>query len=648
MADRKTGKKARAAKVGKASGKDAAGLTRRAFIGTTAGAAAALTGRAQAQETERPAGAPAPSARQLRRDLDATPPPATVDRVENPGSDLMVQVLRDLGIEFVTSNPGSSFEGLWESIVNSGDTPNRNPQFVTALHEEAAVDMAHGYAKAEGRPIVAMLHGTIGLMHASMAIYQAFHSQTPVVIIAGRDDTNFVRAQSANDIAGIVRSYTKWDAHPETLEETLAALQEAYRQAVTPPMGPTVVVIDAELQKRDAGAVSAPRPREPDIPVVSNSQAADIASSLLAARNPRLVVGRLRTPEGVERVVELAERVGASVESRAWIDPMSFPQGHPLAGPGADSDYDYILGLERGSPHASIIGPHRRSFAERDTTGIGYGFVREPPVPIWGPYAPPRPGANDIEADAEVSIALILREIDRQQTSEQAATAAQRAGVHAPANAAARVASLERELETRKRGWNGRPIATARLFAELYALIKDDDWCLPSPTQFTGQHNRAFWEHNKPYSALGQAGAGGMGYILGASVGAALAARGRGRIVINIQPDGDLNYVPASLWTAAHYQLPLLTIMHNNRAYHQEYMYAQHLAASRNRGIDRAHLGLTFRDPFIDYAKLAAGYGVDSEGPVEDPNELGEALARGVASVREGRPYLIDVITQPR
>jgi thiamine pyrophosphate-dependent acetolactate synthase large subunit-like protein len=169
----------------------------------------------------------------------------------------MVQTLRDLGIEFVAANPGSSFEGLQESIANYGDPPNRMPEFITALHEETSVDMASGYAKAEGKPMCAMLHGTIGLQHAAMAIYQAYYAGTPMLLIAGRDD-GFIQAHTANDMAGIVRSFTKWDAQPTTLAGCLDALQEAYRQAITPPTGPTLVVIDIELQKQEAGELQVP------------------------------------------------------------------------------------------------------------------------------------------------------------------------------------------------------------------------------------------------------------------------------------------------------------------------------------------------------------------------------------------------------
>jgi len=182
----------------------------------------------------------------------------------------------------------------------------------------------------------------------------------------------------------------------------------------------------------------------------------------------------------------------------------------------------------------------------------------------------------------------------------------------------------------------------------LWPLIKDLDWCLASPSIFSGRHHVDLWNHDKPYSYLGVYPAAALGYGLGASTGAALAARGRDRIVINIQGDGDFNYTPGAVWTAAHHKLPILTIMHNNRAWHMELMYLQYMAGVRGRGTDRAHIGTTFRDPYINYAKLAEGYGVRSEGPISDPNDLGAALARGVAAVSNGEPYLIDVLTQPR
>ena len=203
-------------------------------------------------------------------------------------------------------------------------------------------------------------------------------------------------------------------------------------------------------------------------------------------------------------------------------------------------------------------------------------------------------------------------------------------------------------VEAKRAGWNGSPISTARVYAELWPLIMNEDWCFSSPSSFSGGHNNQLWDHNKPYSYLGGQGAGGMGYGAPASVGAALAARGRNRIVINIQTDGDLNYAPGVLWTAVHHKLPLLTVMHNNRAWHQEYMFVEYMAGVRGRGGDRAYIGNTLRDPFIDYTKMAAGYGMAGEGPITDPSKLSTALKRGVAAAKRGEPYMIDVVTQPR
>jgi thiamine pyrophosphate-dependent acetolactate synthase large subunit-like protein len=629
-------------------------ISRRAFLGTSAGAAAAsLLGDSKAAEAQaspnqdRPA-LPGQSAEAADRDVGSAKPPAVVRAAQRPGSDLMVQVLRDLEIEYIAANPAASFEGLQESIINYGDTPNRMPQFISALHEESSVDMAHGYAKSEGRPMAVLLHGTLGLMHSSMAIYQAFQYQTPMVLIAGRDDTNFLRSQSADDIAGIVRSITKWDAHPETLADALDAIQECYRQAITPPCGPALIVIDAELQKEEAGAMQVPAYVPPEITGISQKQAKVVAKALVEAKKPRIAVGKLRTPQGVDDVVKLAELVAASTSTRATMVPMSFPQRHPLCGPGADTEYDYTIGLETGGIQAAIIGPHRRSIEGRDVTGIGYGFIRLPRTPIWGPYGAPKPSENDMQADAEASLPLIIGEVQKIMSSSTGNAVAARSKRHATANHEAAVQGLEKALEERRRGWNATPISLARLYAELWVLIKDEDWCLASPTQFSSGHNRVLWDHNKPYSHLGMHGAGGIGYCIGASTGAALAAKERGRIVINIQCDGDLNMVPGSLWTAAHYRLPMLVVMHNNRAWHQELMYAQYMAGVRGRGGDRAHIGTTLRDPYISYAKMGEAYGVESEGPISDPSKLMAALQRGVDTVKQGRPYLIDVLTQPR
>jgi len=603
---------------------------------------------------------PAPTAQQMARDAgNVRPAVVTGPTVRKAGSDLMVDTLKELGIEYVAANPGSSFEGLQESLVNYGDPPNTMPEFITALHEESSVDMAHGYGKAEGRPMCALLHGTLGIQHASMAIYQAYYSGTPILLLAGRDD-HFIQAHTADDMAAMVRSFTKWDAQPTTLVGCVEALREAYNQAITPPTGPTLVILDTELQKEEAAGLVVPTYKPPAIQTIDATTAREIAKALVSASNPRLAVGRLRTPQGVGHAVELAELVGASTSTYATFGPMSFPQRHPLCGPGADQNYDFTLGLEAGPADIGLVSRGiNEQFATRDQMQIGFGGLRSPRPGDADLQLPPDPGlipryaaGSDVDrrldVDAEASLPLILEEAKRLISRGQQRTAEERRKRHAEANLEAHVQAVRKAVDDKRIGWDASPVSTARIYAELWPLIKDEDWCLASPSAFSGGHHSDLWDHNNPYSYLGGQGAAGIGYGLGASTGAALAAKQRGRFVINVQCDGDINYAPGSLWTAVHHRLPMLTIMHNNRAWHQELMFLEFMAGSRGRGTDRAHIGSTLRDPFIAYKKMAEAYGMASEGPISDPSLLAAALARGVASVKNGEPYLIDVITQPR
>jgi acetolactate synthase I/II/III large subunit len=594
--------------------------------------------------------APPPTTTQLERDAGAVRPPAggNARAAVRPGSDLMVQVLRDLGIEYVAANPGSSFEGIQESLINYGTPPNVMPEFITALHEESAVTMAHGYGKATGKPMCALLHGTIGIQHAAMSIYQAYYDKSPALLIAGRD-LGFIAAHSANDMAGMVRSFTKWDATPKTIEESLVAIQRAYNEAITPPCAPTMVVIDIDLQKEEAGTLKVPAYQSPKISGVDPGQAREIAKSLLDAQNPRLAVGRLRTPDGVRLAVQLAELVGASTSTAATQGPMSFPQRHPLCGRGANTSYDFTLGLEQPGT-VGLVGPSLATLLSRDPTNIGFGGIAPGVSRAGGAGRGGRGGApgRTVDVDAEASLPAIIDEVRRQMSADKQRVIQERSAKHATANQTERIDALTRALEQRRAGWDATPISTARVYAELWPLIADEDWILASPSNFSGAHNAQLWDHNKPYSYLGGQGAGGMGYGAPASVGAALAAKGRKQIVINVQTDGDLNYAPGVLWTAQHHQLPMLTVMHNNRAWHQELMFVEYMCGVRGRGTERGHIGTTLRDPFIDYRMMAASYGMAGEGPITDPVKLGPALKRGLASVKKGMPYMIDVITQPR
>jgi thiamine pyrophosphate-dependent acetolactate synthase large subunit-like protein len=196
--------------------------------------------------------------------------------------------------------------------------------------------------------------------------------------------------------------------------------------------------------------------------------------------------------------------------------------------------------------------------------------------------------------------------------------------------------------------WTASPISTARTCAEVWDQLKNDEYTMSSEANFLSEWPYRLWNMDKHYNSMGRSVGGGVGYTAPASLGAALANKEHGRITVSLNGDGDLLMSPGVLWSAAHHQIPILYVVHNNRAYHQEYMHVQRIAQRNQRGIERAHIGTTIDNPNINFSGLAKSLGVYSEGPIENPADLGPAINRALAVVRKGEPALIDVVSQPR
>ena len=247
-----------------------------------------------------------------------------------------------------------------------------------------------------------------------------------------------------------------------------------------------------------------------------------------------------------------------------------------------------------------------------------------------------------IAADAEATLPPLIEAVKRQMTGDRKRVFESRGAKLAEAGSAA----FDRSRLEASYAWDASPVSTARLSAEMWAQIKNEDWALVNGTG--GGWARRLWNFDKPYQWIGGSGGAGVGYGAPAAVGAALAHKKHGRLAVNIQNGGDLMYAPGVLWTAAHHRIPLLSVMHNNRAYHQELMHVQKMCNRHSRGVDRGRIGSELVDPPIDYAKVAQGLGVYAEGPITDPKDLGPAIARAVAIVKRGEPALVDVVCQPR
>jgi acetolactate synthase-1/2/3 large subunit len=636
---------------------------RRDFLKSVVAGAATLAAPAEAlSAAQPPAELPSHAMPILPPMADADPQAeAEVLNIDRSGSDYMVDVLKSLGIEYVCSVAGSSFRALHESVINYGG--NQSPEFISCCHEESSVAIAHGYAKIEGKPLAIFAHGTVGLQHASMAIYNAYCDRVPVYIVIGnnldatkRDAAYGEWPHSVQDAAAMVRDYTKWDDLPISLQHFGESAVRAYKVAMTPPMGPVLIVADSELQEHPIAEGA--NPHIPKLTLASPPQGdsgsvAEAARMLVQAENPLIVVDRYaRTQAGIELLVELAETLQAPVIDQAAR--MNFPTRHPLNQSSRRSavvaNADVIMGLEATDFWSALNTMHdqvnrtshpiMKSAAKliSITTGDLYtkanyqDFFRYTPVDLA------------MAADPEATLPSLIEETKRLLTADRK-RALQDRGKRL---AASHQQALELARTDASYAWDASPVSTGRLCAEIWAQIKNEDWSLVSLLRHFSWWPLRLWPFDKHYQYIGIQGGGGVGYNAPASVGAALANKKHGRLSVSIQDDGDLLFGPTVLWTAAHHHIPLLSVMHNNRAYHEELMHVQRMANRHNRGIDRAHIGTTFEDPAVDFAKLAQGLGVYAEGPITDPNEIAPALKRAIAVVKRGEPALVDVVTQPR
>ena len=640
-------------------------VDRRDFLKSAAvtGAAALVPG---AVAPDAAAQAPAAPPRQgtapvAARETDPRPA-AEGPPIERPGGDYMVDCLKALGFEYVASNPGSSFRGIHESILNYGN--NTNPEFITCCHEESSVAMAHGYFKIEGKPLAVMCHGTVGLQHASMAIYNAYCDRVPIYLLAGNHSDATQRrpgvewAHSVQDAAAMVRDYTKWDDNPASLQHWGESAMRAYKLAMTPPMAPVLLMMDGHLQEEEITPEMASRLRVPKLSVPTPPQGdsgavAEAARLLVAAETPVIFADRAaRTPAGIARLVELAEVLQAPVVDVGGR--MNFPTRHPLNlssnGRQLVQNADVVLGLELtdfwGNTNAlpdTMVKRDRRltrpgtklisiNALDLNTKANYQDFQRYPEVDIA------------MAADAEATLPALTEACRRLITADRRAAMQARGARVAEAHGRA----LEAARAEAAYAWDASPVSTARLTAELYNQIKNEDWSLVSESGNSSSWAARLWDVSKHYQFIGDSGGAGVGYGAPAAVGGALANKKHGRISVTIQGDGDFLYAPGVWWTAAHHRIPLLAVMHNNRAYHQEVMHLQRMANWHNRGVSRAHIGTTITDPNVDFAKIAQGMGVWAEGPITNPRDVGPAIARALAVVKKGEPALVDVVTQPR
>ncbi len=530
-------------------------------------------------------------------------------------------MLRAVGIEYVALNPGATYRGLHDSLVNYGG--NRAPELVLTTHEEIAVAMAHGYAKARGAPMAAVVHDIVGLQHASMAIFNAFCDRAPILVLGATGPMDATRRRPWIDwihtalVQGTqVRDYVKLDDQPASIAALPEAFLRAWRVARTQPMGPVYLCLDAGLQEQaldrpivlpDAGRF------QPAAGPHADPRALDEAARRLAeARSPVIVVESLgRRPEATGPLCRLAELLAAPLIDLAAESQgrPSVPADHPLdmtdARDEAIRDADVVLGLDVSS-FLTVLGETDRTTREvrvlNERTQIIAISLDDYAFRSWAhTFQSLAPVDLPIAADAGLVlpalVAAVRERLKRDRGAADRLARAKRIGArHAALRAEARdVVTLER---------SARPLAPSVLAAEIWAVIKDEDWVLANGTGKGWA--RRLWDW-RPERSYGGSGGAGLGYGLPAALGVALAHRGSGKVCVNLQADGDLLYVVSALYTAAHHRLPLLTVMFNNRTYGNDETHQEAVAKARGRPIEQKVVGIRIDDPAPDFTRIRPG-----------------------------------------
>lgn len=561
------------------------------------------------------------------------------------GSDAVAELLSRLDLPFIAMVPGASYRGLHDSLVNY--LGNAGPQMVVCLHEEHAVAVAQGYAKVTGKPMLVALHANIGLLHATMAIYNAYGDRVPMVILGAAGPVDAAKRRpwidwihTSADQAALVRHYVKWDDQPASVQAAVDSVMRGYVLTRTEPSAPVYVCLDTELQEDPIESpVRVPDPAHYPVPLPPAPDAvtvARLAALVAGAERPVLMIGRAgRGKAEWARRVALAEATGFAVLTDLR-NPAAFPTTHPnhpsrvsagrLHATGLDllRSSDLIVALN----WTDLAGPLRAAFADgdrptivnvRNINALLNGWTKDHYAPV----------ASDVEITAgpDEFVSALLPHFEA-----------------SPAPARESWPPVYEFPAAERPEVVGDPILMSDLAATLREVAGDT---LLSYTQLPLGWSGADARFEHPLDFLGRDGGGGLASGPGIAVGAALALDGTDRIPVAIIGDGDYLMGSSALWSAAHYRLPLLVIVANNRSYHNDEKHQATVAARRGRPVENRIVGQHLRDPDPDLAGIARGHGLSAYGPVIEVDELYAVLDKALDEVRAGGTVLVDVRVNP-
>ena len=562
-------------------------------------------------------------------------PESSVEDSRRWGSDIIAEAIRNIDIEYLAINPGASFRGLHDSLVNHNG--NRNPRMLLCLHEESAVAIAHGYAKVANRAMGVVLHSNVGLMHGSMGIFNAWCDRVPMVVFGATGPVDASQRRpwidwihTSADQGALVRNFTKWDDQPASVSAAIESISRAHQISATAPKGPVYVNLDVSLQEQ----LMVNKPRLPDMsryrpaaPAAPNAEAVSDAFDLLSsAKKLVILVGRVsRNLDDWEQRIAFAEALSATVVTDLK-QGAGFPTTHPLhlGPPGVFlskeisavlAEADVILSLD----WMDLAGTFKQAFGDQPPKakvihtsldqqlhrGWNMEYFGLPPADIY------------LMCDSDSFIASLSKKLNLK--------------VNAPY-----AAPVQKLIPQNTAG-----ILNIKAIADgINSLTNYKNICL---IRLPLGWNGGYRDFSHPLDYLGKDGGGGIGSGPGMCVGSALALKGSGRIPIGVIGDGDFLMGVTALWTACHYHIPLLMIIANNNSYFNDEMHQERVAIERDRPIENRWIGMRMSEPDIDLAGMSRAQGAFSIGPITDVTALNIAIAEGLDAVRNGKVCVIDV-----
>ena len=562
------------------------------------------------------------------------------------GSDVIADALREQDVPYACLNPGASYRGLHDSLVNY--LGNKTPKMIVCLHEEHAVGIAHGYAMVTNKPLLAIVHSNVGLMHASMGVFNVWCNRAPMVMIGATGPVDAMKRRpwidwihTSADQGALVRNYTKWDDQPASPGAAVESIRRAFQIALTRPFGPTYVNLDAAIQEMPLDTAPKKEPVKrfapaPDLePPRAQVEAAIKAMS--TARNPLILSGRcLRSEEGWKRRVELAEWIGARVITSSK-DPASFPSTHPLYAGEIPwrlrpnilelvKKSDCIIALDwldvggtvnQAFPPGSGTSPTVINITNDHVIHNGWSMDYEilPAVDIWLPVT------------SEAGVTALLEGLAKANVAKKST---------AP-RAVPKVAMPERTKGAYGVADLARVFHHAAAGETVSIICRSLGW---PPNANTIEH---------PLDFLGSNGGGGLAAGPSMAVGAALALRDKhpGRIPVAIVGDGDYMMGASALWSASNQNVPLLVIVANNRSYFNDEEHQRHIAHDRHRPEENAHVGQRIEGPAPDLVMVAKAQGGWDGETIANIEDLPAAIRRGLDAVKAGKRWIIDAIVAP-